>query len=132
MLAVGLATYNVNTAAMLAVQLRMKRPLAAVLLVAAAACAPMEWTRGDATPEQISADMRACRDQAWREASWSSLAYGSWGPPLFADPFFGRRYLGWPYASPFGDPFGDRFLEEARLTNFCMRAKGYDLAPLKK
>jgi hypothetical protein len=121
-----------NTGAMLAVQLRMQRLLAALSLAAAlAACAPMEWTRSDATPEQIAADMRACRDQAWRETSWSSLSYGYWGPAMLSDPFFGRRYL-WPYYSPFGDPFGDRFLEESRLTNFCMRAKGYDLAPLTK
>ncbi len=132
MLAAVAAPYNVNMAAMLAVQLAMKRLLAAALLAALAACAPMDWTRGDATPEQITADLRACRDQAWRESSWSSLAYGVWGPPLLADPFFGRRYLGWPYTSPFGDPFGDRFLEESRLTNFCMRAKGYDLAPVTK
>ena len=117
---------------MLAVQSRMQRFLAAVLLAALAACAPMEWTRSDATPEQMAADMRACRDQAWRETSWSSLSYGSWGPPMLSDPYFGRRYLGWPYYSPFGDPFGDRFLEESRLTNFCMRAKGYDLAPVTK
>lgn len=119
-----------NTAAMLAVQVPMKRLLALVSLVAAlAACAPMEWTRGDATPEQREADMRACRDQAWREATWNAFHY--YGPTgVFADPF-GRRTL-WPYYSPFGDPFGDRFLEESRLANFCMRAKGYELAPLTK
>jgi hypothetical protein len=110
----------------------MPRLVAAVLLALLAACAPMEWTRSDATPGQTAADMRACRDQAWRETSWSSLGYGAWGPPMFSDPFLGRRYLGWPYYSPFGDPFGDRFLEESRLTNFCMRAKGYDLAPVTK
>jgi hypothetical protein len=32
--------------------------------------------------------------------------------------------------SAFGGPFGDTFIEESRLTHFCMRAKGYDLAPV--
>jgi hypothetical protein len=103
---------------------------AAVLLASLAACAPMEWRRADAGPEQASADMRACREQAWREASWASLSYyGAAGPALFYDPL-GRRYTGWPYYSPFADPFGDRFFEESRLTTFCMRAKGYELAPV--
>lgn len=120
-----------NTAAMLAVQSAMKRLLAAVSLGASlaaglAGCAAMQWTRGDATPEQLAADMRACRDQAWRATTWNSLDYyGAMGPPFFSDPF-GRRYFGWPHYSP----FGDRFLEEARLADFCMRAKGYELAPV--
>lgn len=93
----------------------------------------MQWTRADATPEQVEADMRTCRQEAWREAGWSSLGYyGAFGPPLFVDPFFGRRFIGWPHYSPFADPFGNRFLEESRLTDFCMRAKGYQLAPLKQ
>lgn len=88
-----------------------------------AACAPMDWTRSDVAPEQVQADMKACRDQAWRETSWAPFA--------FADPF-GRRYMGWPYYTPFADPYGDRFLEESRLANFCMRAKGYELAPVTR
>ena len=120
-----------NTAAMLAVQPAMKRfPALVSLALLLAGCAPMEWTRSDATPEQLAADMRACRDQAWREGTWNAFHY--YGPiGVFADPF-GRRYVGWPYYSPFGDPFGERFLEESRLASFCMRAKGYELAPVTK
>lgn len=113
----------------------MERLRAAALLAAAllalTGCAAMEWTRSDATPEQLHADMRACRDQAWREASWGAFGYGMGPPAFFADPL-GRRYLGWPYFSPFADPFGDRFMEESRLTNFCMRAKGYELEEVRK
>jgi hypothetical protein len=109
----------------------MSRFLPLVLLLAAA-CAPLDWTRSDATSEQREADMSACRAQAWRETSWTSLGFrGGMGPLAFSDPF-GRRYLGWPYYSPFADPYGDRFLEESRLANFCMRAKGYELAPVTK
>ena len=79
----------------------------------------------------MEADMRACRDQAFRETSWYGYAYyGPPGPLAYYDPF-GRLYA-WPYLSPFADPWGDRFLEEARLTNFCMRAKGYELSPVTK
>ena len=121
-----------NDAAMLAVQRQMMRALAAVSLVLLAACAPMEWTRGDATPEQLAADTRACRDQAWRESTLSSFGYyGGMGPGLFTDPF-GRRYFGWPYYGSFGDPFGERFMEESSLASFCMRSKGYELAPVRK
>jgi hypothetical protein len=110
----------------------MRRSLLAVLSLAVAACAPMEWTGNDASPEQRAADLRACRDQAWREASWLwPNQYGGIGPLVYADPL-GRRLLVWPYYSPFADPYGDRFMEEARLSDFCMRAKGYELAPLRK
>jgi hypothetical protein len=33
---------------------------------------------------------------------------------------------------PFFDPYYDRTMEEQRLANFCMRAKGYELAPVPK
>lgn len=110
----------------------MKRWAAIPVLLALAGCAPMDWTRSDATPEQMETDMRACRDQAWREASWSwPNQYGGIGPLVYADPL-GRRLLAWPYYSPFADPYGDRFMAEARLTDFCMRAKGYELTPVEK
>ena len=111
----------------------MRRFAAVALLFAAAACAPMQWTRSDASPEQAEADTKACRDLAWREANrmaWGGYYYGGIGP-LYVDPY-GRRIYPWPYYSPFTDPYGYRFLEEARLADFCMRAKGYELVPLKK
>ncbi len=110
----------------------MKRAALVLLSLLAAACTPMEWIRADATPEQVAADMKACRQQAWREATWLSFNgyYRTYGP-FFYDPF-GRPYHGWPYYSPFADPWDDRFLQESRLTDFCMRAKGYALEPVKK
>ena len=109
----------------------MKRLVLVLALLAAAGCAPMEWTRSDATQAQMEADMRACRDQAFREASWYWHGYyGPAGSPFYYGSF-GRSYA-WPYYSPFADPWGDRFLEEARLTSFCMRAKGYELSPVTK
>lgn len=109
----------------------MKRVAMVLISMAVAACAPMDWTKSDAAPDQVEADLRSCRQQAWREASWLSFEYYRGYGPFFYDPF-GRPYYGWPYYTPFADPFGDRFLQESRLTDFCMRAKGYELAPVKK
>jgi hypothetical protein len=100
------------------------------LLLAAAGCAPLYWVRADTEPEQLERDMAQCRQQAWREASWRTWLYRPFGPTVIQD-LNGRRFLVWPYG-PFSDPFGDRFFEEARLTDFCMRNKGYDLVPADK
>lgn len=88
----------------------------------------MEWVKPDTSPEQLNQDAAQCQQEAWREARWRSFLYRPFGPTLLHDRF-GRPYLGWPY-SPLGDPFGDELMEESRLANFCMRAKGYELAPV--
>jgi hypothetical protein len=92
------------------------RRLIPLLLLATAACTPMQWARKDTTPEQFGQDLGYCREEAWREAQWHSS-------------LFLNRYVV-PY-SAFGSPFGDAYIEESRLTAFCMRAKGYELVPLK-
>jgi hypothetical protein len=100
-----------------------------LLLVLAAACTPMQWVKPGASPDQFNLDAAQCQQEAWREARWRSFLYRPLGPTLLHDRF-GRPLMGWPY-SPFGDPFGDEFMEESRLTNFCMRAKGYELVPVE-
>jgi hypothetical protein len=100
--------------------------LALVLLIAG--CAPMQWVRQDASHEEVRQDEALCQREAWREASWRAWFYRP-GVATMLDRD-GRPFFVWPY-SPFGDPFGDRFMEEARLTSFCMRAKGYELVPLE-
>lgn len=89
----------------------------------------MQWVKQDAGPEQLNLDAAQCRQEAWREARWRSFLYRPLGPTLFYDRQ-GRRFPGWPY-SPLGDPFGDEFMEESRLANFCMLAKGYELVPVE-
>jgi hypothetical protein len=108
---------------------RLRLPAIALALLAAA-CTPMQWTRQDAGPEQLNQDMAQCRQEAWREAQWRSFLYRPIAPVMLRDAQ-GRSFFGWP-SSPFGDPFGDRFMEESRLEHFCMRNKGYDLAPVEK
>ena len=108
----------------------LRTSLLLLLLLSAAACAPLYWVRADTEPEHLEQDMAQCRQQAWREASWRTWLYRPFGPTVIHD-LHGRRVLVWPY-SPFGDPFGERFFEESRLTDFCMRAKGYELVPADK
>jgi len=89
----------------------------------------MEWVKPDATPEMVAADQQFCEQQAWQEANYYSLGYRPFGPWLYRDA------LGRPFfhpVGPFYDPFYDRTMEEQRLANFCMRAKGYELAPVTK
>ena len=106
------------------------RLLAPALLLLAAGCTPMQWVREDANPEQVRQDEAVCRQEAWREASWRAWFYRPFGPTIIRDRA-GRPFVFSPY-SPFGDPFGDRFMDEARLASFCMRAKGYELVPVPK
>jgi hypothetical protein len=100
-----------------------------VLVLFLSGCTPMEWLRQAAGPEELRQDLARCRQDAWREAQWRSFLYRPFGSTTMIDRF-GRRFVV-PY-SPFGDPFGDTFIEESRLTDFCMRAKGYSLVPIEQ
>ena len=104
------------------------RPALLAFLLAVAGCTPMEWVRQDAGPEALRQDLSQCRQDAWREAQWRSFLYRPFGATTMVDRF-GRRFVV-PY-SPFGDPFGDSLIEESRLADFCMRAKGYALVPIE-
>ena len=89
----------------------------------------MQWVKEDATPAQLDADAAHCQQEAWREARFRAWA---WGPPL---PIMMRDMAGRPFVrhySPFYDPFGEQFMEESRLAQFCMRAKGYRLEAVEK
>ena len=108
----------------------MKTHWIAPLLLGLTACTPMEWVRPDATPQPVEADAVQCQQEAWREANNYYLGYRAFGPWMYRDAF-SRPFLFHP-VGPFYDPTSDRYLEEQRLANFCMRAKGYDLAPAPK
>ena len=98
-------------------------------LLLAAACTPMQWVRDDATPAQLDADAAHCQQEAWREARFRSWAFGPPVPIVLHDP------AGRPFVRHYGlfyDPFHDAFMEEARLAQFCMRAKGYRLEEVEK
>jgi len=89
----------------------MRRYRALTLLLLIAGCAPVEWARPDATPEQAQADAADCQQRAWHEAQWRSFTYR----PSY-------RYSRWR------DPFwGNSFLDEAQFARFCMEVRGYRL-----
>jgi hypothetical protein len=90
-----------------------------------AGCTPMQWVKDDATPEERQQDVMACQQAAWQEARSRGWYYRPFGGLPYAS---GRRFFSGPFG-PYGDPFGDPFMEEARLTRFCMQSKGYELVP---
>jgi hypothetical protein len=92
------------------------------IAVALAGCTPMEWYRPDVSAADTEEEAKQCQEQAWRATAWSYpyAPYPYWGP-------FGRRYWG-----PWASPYNDRFMEEARLADFCMQAKGYRLERTQK
>jgi hypothetical protein len=94
------------------------------------ACTPMQWVKEDATQAQLETDAAHCQQEAWREASFRGWAFRPSTPVMVRDAS-GRPFMVWQH-SPFADPFGDRFMEESRLANFCMRAKGYRLEEVPK
>jgi hypothetical protein len=96
--------------------------LAMLLAVQLAACDTPRWVREDASAEQADKDDIECQRAAAREASLR--AEGFYGPPY---PYrygpYGRNAVSRPDTG--FDPYGYRKLYEARLTDLCMRAKGY-------
>lgn len=101
---------------------------AVVLLIPFLACGcaasqPRQWDKPGADREMAQQDLRDCR-RAATNAAWRSqhdyniprhtLAAGAYSPSGRVDPYYVRR-----------DP--DRFTNEARMTSFCMRNKGYEL-----
>ena len=95
------------------------------LALVAAACAPMQWVKPDAPPEQAQADSQECQMRAWQEARWRALEYRTMYGPTFYYARLGRPV---PLIRPY-DAFADPYMEEQRLAHFCMRAKGYELQP---
>ena len=84
----------------------------------------MQWVKPDAPFEQIARDEKDCRNLAWREANARGMLYPV--GPVFARDAMGRGGLIWP-SGAYVDPFGYQIIEEQRLTQFCMEAKGYSL-----
>lgn len=93
-------------------------PILALLL---SACTTNTWVKDGATSAQMEQDDIACQREASREAS------------LRADGFYGpSRAYGYGAPGPgMVGPHGSRTMDQASLTDFCMRAKGYRREPVK-
>jgi hypothetical protein len=106
----------------------MSRYLASIVLALVFyGCAGQQWVRQDATPAQVDKDTVDCERQATNEAS---LQPGGLYGPSYNGPYYRGR--GTTRSDIAWDPSADRQLDEARLTDLCMRAKGYVLAPVNK
>ena len=102
----------------------------AVALVGAAllsGCASVQWAKPDTSLEQTRADEEDCFQLSWREAQARSWRYPAAGP-VFAPSASGGGLMMWPSGSMV-DPYGYQMLDQDRLTQFCMEAKGYQLVP---
>jgi hypothetical protein len=90
----------------------MRRVLPFLLLLAVAACNLPEtrWEKEGVTDAMAMNDLNYCRKAA-RDEAFGAYPYG------FDSPFYGfHRWATWD---------NDRYVAESRLTQFCMRAKGY-------
>ena len=95
-----------------------------ILAVALCGCAGQQWVRQGATPEQADKDIVDCQRWATNEAT--ARAGGFYGPSYYG-PYYSHRAITRPDTG--FDPYGYRQLDEARLGDSCMRAKGYQRAP---
>jgi len=100
-------------------------PVVAVIGALAACGPPMAWQKPGVTLAQAEADSRECaglaRHQAFRESFF--------GPP----GYYGYPYGPWPYRYGYygyHDPYMWRGQREGDLQDFCLRARGYQLAPI--
>jgi hypothetical protein len=92
-------------------------------LLALGGCVQSHWEKPSVTAEAASADLTECRRSAQREAFRQVDRYGYAGAPMWryspGDPLWSRAsYEQW--AS------GERLRLQTRLTDQCMRLKGYD------
>ena len=104
----------------------MRKVLPVLLMLGVAACAPtMRWDKPGVSDEGAAVDLSSCRHAAQLEAnrypySWGGFGGWGWG--------FGRRSsLLWQMRAD-----DERFFTENRLTNFCMRTKGYEQVRIEK
>jgi hypothetical protein len=108
---------------------RLARFAIAAALPLLSACTPMQWTRENTSDAEFARDTAECRHQAWHESWARARLFRPMGPIV------GRDAAGRPLLIPpsvFPDPSDDRWMEETRLAEFCLRAKGYRLEPVAK
>jgi hypothetical protein len=107
----------------------MRKVLPVLLMLGVAACAtPMRWDKPGATDQMVAADTTACRQAAQQEAMrYYPFGYYPWG---FGPSVYGMHRGNWMLWQMRQD--SDRFLAENRLTNFCMRTKGYEQVEVRQ
>jgi len=89
--------------------------VAAGLLLVLGACSSSQWVRDDRNVEETDKDIVDCTRYAQREAD---LRAGG-----FYGPGYGPGYAGYAQRN--------RMLDEAGMTDYCMRSKGYRKEPAR-
>jgi hypothetical protein len=104
----------------------MRKVLPVLLMLGVAACAtPMRWEKPGVSDEGTAVDLGSCRHAAQLEANRYPYSWGGWGGWGWG---FGRRSsLMWQMQAD-----NERFFAENRLTNFCMRTKGYEMVVVRR
>ena len=92
----------------------MKRFAVLLALLVLGACSTSEWVRDDRNAEETDRDIVDCTRYAQREAS--NRAAGFYGP-TYGPGSYGTQ---------------NRMLDEAGMTDFCMRSKGYRREPKQR
>lgn len=93
-----------------------------LLLLALSGCAFPEtrWEKPGADEQATKSDLLACRQAAQQETFIAFPYFGfGYGPPY-------SRFRHWGFYE------SDRFYTEGRLTDFCMRNKGYRLVTITR
>lgn len=102
----------------------MRRILPFLLLLVIPACSIPEtrWEKTGVDEQATKSDLLACR-QAAQQETFVAMPYYGFGYGL--GPYPGRFYR-WNYFYE-----SDRFYAQGRLTDFCMRNKGYQLVTIQ-
>jgi hypothetical protein len=105
----------------------MRKVFALAALTGLAGCGtPSHWEKPGADLEATRADVRDCRRLASQEA-FRQQAFDV-GFARYGSPWWGYPHR--PSYAVFRSRLDtDRFYSDHRLTNFCMRSKGYELVP---
>ena len=108
----------------------MSRRAAVLALATLCGCADAHWTRWDFSPAQAAQDETACQEQAERDTSLRPAGLDSPSLSQYYGPNFqllGRQRRAGTSAPLFDIDPTPRVLEQLRLEDECMRAKGYEL-----
>ena len=101
--------------------MRMRFIATFLLALTLGACTSMQWSRENISSDELRRDQAECQQAAQREAS---ARYGFYRP---VEPMFvGGPGGGFTWSSgSLVDPYGYQMLDEYRLADSCMEARGY-------
>lgn len=100
--------------------------LAGAAATAVAACTPVEWQYAGTGMPAPAAELSDCDRSAYYEAQQQAFFYGFTRPRYFVGRDGQLHYDPWLWPN-----YNDTFFLERQLFDYCMRAKGYRLTPVR-